>query len=101
MQKRMLKAALLTMAVIVILGMAGCGSSQSDSNHMVLKLADNQAPDYPTVIGDNEFAKLVKERTKGRIEVKVYPSAQLGDEKSVIEQVQLGAIDFARVIPHH
>jgi tripartite ATP-independent transporter DctP family solute receptor len=29
--------------------------------------------------------------------VKVYPSAQLGDEKSVIEQVQLGAIDFARV----
>jgi tripartite ATP-independent transporter DctP family solute receptor len=101
-------ASILTTALVATLGIAGCGSAQtggspaggnqkSDAKPMVLRLADNQAADYPTVVGDNEFAKLVKERTNGRIEIKVYPNAQLGDEKSVIEQVQLGAIDFARI----
>lgn len=97
-------------ASALIVGLTGCGSSSAtqtngskdaaatdNGSKVVLKLADNQAPDYPTVVGDNEFAKLVKDRSKGKIEVKVYPSGQLGDEKSVIEQVQLGAIDFARI----
>lgn len=99
--------AIAASAVLLTLGLTACGSNQSAGTSakdgkangpaMVLKLADNQAPDYPTVLGDNEFAKLVKERSNGRIEIKVYPSAQLGDEKSVIEQVQLGAINFARI----
>ncbi|HWQ62181.1 MAG TPA: TRAP transporter substrate-binding protein, partial [Negativicutes bacterium] len=37
------------------------------------------------------------ERTNGRIKVEVYPSSQLGEEKAVIEQVQLGAVAFTRV----
>jgi tripartite ATP-independent transporter DctP family solute receptor len=61
------------------------------------RLADNQSPDYPTVIGDKKFAELVEERTDGRIKIEVFPSAQLGDEKSVLEQVQLGAIEFTRI----
>jgi len=76
---------------------APAASTAPAQKAVTLRLADNQAADYPTVLGDNEFAKLVNERTNGRITVKVYPSAQLGDEKSVIEQVQLGAIDFARI----
>jgi tripartite ATP-independent transporter DctP family solute receptor len=44
-----------------------------------------------------KFAELVKERTNGRITIDVFPSAQLGEEKAVIEQVQLGAIEFTRV----
>lgn len=61
------------------------------------RLADNQSPDYPTVIGDKKFAELVEERSDGRIKIEVFPSAQLGDEKSVLEQVQLGAIEFTRI----
>lgn len=63
---------------------------------ITLRLADNQPADYPTVIGDQKFAELVNERTDGRITIEVFPSGQLGDEKSVLEQIQLGAIDFAR-----
>jgi len=48
-------------------------------------------------MGDYEFAKLVKERSNGKITIEVYHSKQLGEEKAVIEQVQLGAIDFTRV----
>ncbi|OHV72628.1 TRAP transporter substrate-binding protein DctP [Ensifer sp. LCM 4579] len=42
-----------------------------------------------------KFAKLVAERTEGRIEVKVYPASQLGDWTEVYEQVMQGAVDMA------
>jgi tripartite ATP-independent transporter DctP family solute receptor len=63
----------------------------------VLKLAETHPQDYPTTKGDYEFARLVKERSQGKLVIEVYHSKQLGEEKAVIEQVQLGAIDFTRV----
>jgi tripartite ATP-independent transporter DctP family solute receptor len=97
-------------AAAVIVGLTGCGSTSSSQtsgskdtaakdggSKVVLKLADIQPANYPTVAGDNAFAKEVNEKTNGRIQIKVYPNAQLGDEKSAIEQIQLGAIDFGRI----
>ena len=52
---------------------------------------------YVTVLADNLFAKEVAAATKGRIKIQVYPSSQLGDEKSTIEQLQFGAIDAIRI----
>jgi tripartite ATP-independent transporter DctP family solute receptor len=63
----------------------------------VLKLGETHPQDYPTTKGDYEFARLVKERSNAKLAVEVYHSKQLGEEKAVIEQVQLGAIDFTRV----
>ena len=50
--------------------------------------------DYPVSIGMEEFAKMVAEKTGGRITMKVYHSAVLGDQPDAIEQVRLGAIEF-------
>lgn len=83
---------------------AGCGSSNNGGTNkeaekkpeVVLRLADNHSGDYPTIIGDKKFAELVEEKTDGRIKVEVYDGGQLGDEKTVIEQVQFGAIDVTR-----
>lgn len=61
------------------------------------RLAETHPPDYPTTLGDKKFAELVDQKSEGRIKIDVFPSAQLGDEKAVIEQVQLGAIEFTRV----
>ena len=72
-------------------------AGEKDTETIVFRLAENQPEDYPTTIGDKEFARLVEERTNGRYKIEVYHSGQLGDERSVIEQVQLGSIDFARV----
>lgn len=63
---------------------------------ITLRLAETHPADYPTTLGNYEFARLVEEKTEGRIKIEVYPSAQLGEEKAVIEQVQIGAIDLAR-----
>lgn len=41
-----------------------------------------------------EFAKLVKERSKGTLEVAVYPGSQLGNDSTVIGAVRGGTIDI-------
>jgi tripartite ATP-independent transporter DctP family solute receptor len=76
---------------------AGNAAPAKDVKPIVMRLAETHPADYPTTLGDIRFADLVKERTNGRIQIEVYPSSQLGEEKAVIEQVQFGAIDFTRV----
>ncbi len=99
------RLAVVGLAVAVMLGVTACGTSNpgtgstgsSSAAPVTLRLADIQPADYPTVVGDKKFADLVKQRSNGRITVSVYPNAQLGDENTVAEQIQLGAIDFARI----
>jgi tripartite ATP-independent transporter DctP family solute receptor len=102
----MKKILLNVLALIFILSVAGFAEGSAEptpseptptQQPIVLRLAENQPADYPTTIGDYKFAELVKQRTNGRITIEVYHSKQLGEEKAVIEQVQFGAIDFARV----
>jgi len=69
----------------------------ADLKPIILRLAETHAADFPTTQGDYEFASLVEQRSNGRIKIEVYPGAQLGEERAVIEQVQFGAIDFTRV----
>ena len=64
---------------------------------ITLVYAENQVEDYPTTKGAYEFARLVNEKTNGRIKIIVKCNGELGDEKSVIEQLKFGGIDFSRV----
>lgn len=41
-----------------------------------------------------EFARLVKERSKGQLEVQVYPGSQLGNDSTVLGAVRGGTIDM-------
>lgn len=63
----------------------------------VFRLSDSHPDGYPTVLGDLKFAELVGELTGGAWTVMVYNNSELGDERSVVEQVQSGAIDLVRV----
>lgn len=40
------------------------------------------------------FAKEVKEKSAGKIEISIYPSAQLGDDRVMLKQLKDGALDF-------
>ncbi|MFA5446753.1 MAG: TRAP transporter substrate-binding protein [Sphaerochaeta sp.] len=96
-----MKKVLLTIMVVTLLiapaFAAGGQEKAAGEKQIVLRLADNQPIGYPTVLGDEDFARRVGEYSNGRIKVEVYPQGQLGDEKSAIEQVQFGGIDFTRV----
>lgn len=76
---------------------APAADSAAGSPEFVFTYAENQPEDYPTTLGAYKFAELVKEKTNGRIEIKVQAGGVLGDEKTVIEQLQFGGIDFTRV----
>jgi tripartite ATP-independent transporter DctP family solute receptor len=63
---------------------------------VTLRAADNQPADYPTVQGLMFMAEYLEQATDGRITMEVFPGGQLGDERSTIEQVQLGVLDIVR-----
>jgi tripartite ATP-independent transporter DctP family solute receptor len=63
----------------------------------VLKAADVQPIAYPTVEAVVRMGKKLERATAGRLSIQMYPSMQLGGEKEMIEQAQLGALALARI----
>src|SRR6476660_244413 len=64
---------------------------------MVLKAADVHPLGYPTVEAMVRMGKKLEGATNGRLSVQMFPSMQLGGEKEMLEQAQVGALQFARV----
>lgn len=58
-----------------------------------MKIGLSNEPGSPRVRGGELFGKLIKERTGGQVEVKVYPSSQLGATKAMFEQIQMGSLE--------
>ena len=83
-------AILLALALTLAAGAASAATT--------LKLSEVHAEGYPTTLADQEFARLVEERTEGRIKIEVYSGGTLyGEETGAIEALQLGDIAFSRV----
>lgn len=64
---------------------------------LVLKASDVHPTGYPTVAAVEAMGKKFEAATNGRISVQMFPSMQLGGEKEMIEQAQVGALQIARI----
>jgi tripartite ATP-independent transporter DctP family solute receptor len=64
---------------------------------LVLKAADVHPLGYPTVEAVEQLGKKLSAATNGRLSVQMFPSMQLGGEKEMIEQAQVGALQYARI----
>ena len=101
--KKGLSVLFLSLLCAVLLTACGSGGSKdggkaSEGAKITIRLAEVQPEDYPTTEGDKKFAEIVKQKTNGRINVQVYPGGTLGDENSVVSQVQSGGtVDMTRV----
>lgn len=62
---------------------------------LILKFAGQSPPNHTASILMKDIAKEVAEKTKGRIEVKVYPANQLGDYTLIYEEQIRGTIDMS------
>ena len=60
------------------------------------RAADTQSEDYPTVQALRYMGHLIEEKTEGRLQIRVFHSRQLGEEKETIQQTRAGAIDLNR-----
>ncbi|MCL4767846.1 MAG: TRAP transporter substrate-binding protein [Hyphomicrobiaceae bacterium] len=64
---------------------------------LVLKSSDVHPLGYPTVEAVVRMGKKLEAATNGRISVQMFPAMQLGGEKEMIEQAQVGALQMARI----
>ena len=89
-----MKKSLILVAVLTVLLTLPLGAFAE----IKLTVAEIHPEDYPTTKGLFKFAELVKESSNGEIVVDVKFGGVLGkSEKEVVEQVQIGALDMARI----
>jgi tripartite ATP-independent transporter DctP family solute receptor len=63
----------------------------------VLKATDVHPLGYPTVEAIVRMGTKLEKATNGRYSIQMFPSMQLGGEKEMIEQAQVGALQIARI----
>ncbi|HEY5899248.1 MAG TPA: TRAP transporter substrate-binding protein DctP, partial [Burkholderiales bacterium] len=64
---------------------------------MVIKASDVHPLGYPTVEAIVRMGAKLEKATSGRLTLQMYPQMQLGGEKEMIEQAQVGALQIARI----
>ncbi|MDT8860352.1 TRAP transporter substrate-binding protein [Alkalihalobacillus sp. MEB130] len=60
----------------------------------VIRLGSHLAPDHSAVKAGEKFKELVEEKSDGRIEVRVHPAGELGDQNELIQSLQVGTIEM-------
>ncbi len=118
--KNLKKGFAILLAVILVMGlMAGCAKKEAPApaattpapaastpapaastpapapapakaDPIVISIAHESNPGESITIGVDKWAELVNERSNGEIEIKVYPSSQLGSKADVIENILMG-----------
>ena len=89
----MKKVLSLVLALVMVFALSTVAVAET-----VLKLSEVHAEGYPTALADAEFARMVGEKTEGRIKIDVFLGGTLyGQETEAIEALQIGDLAFARV----
>ena len=97
MRKLVLSVVIFAVAVISFTYLVFLRREKIVEPEFVLTYAENQSKDYPTTQAAYQFAKLVEERTDGKVIIEVKHSSELGTQKEVVAQMQFGGIDMARI----
>lgn len=82
------------LAAAAVIALASPTSAQ---DKLVLKASDVHPLGYPTVEAVVRMGKKLEAATNGRLSIQMFPSMQLGGEKEMIEQAQVGALALARI----
>src|SRR5215468_1746341 len=94
----MIKARIASATAAVLFAAAAFASGPAlAQSKVVLKASDVHPLGYPTVEAVVRMGKKLEAATSGRLSVQMYPSMQLGGEKEMIEQAQVGALAIARI----
>jgi TRAP-type transport system periplasmic protein len=71
----------------------------TEQEQVVIRLGELNPDTHPCSMASYEFARIVEEKSGGRIKVEVYASGQLGDQETQINQMVMGALDMYRTNP--
>ena len=79
------KVSVLIMVIILVLSVIG----SVQAKELVFKLGHVLTAEHSWGLCSSGFAEEVTKRTEGRVTIKVYHNSQLGNEKDMIEGLQL------------
>ncbi len=98
MEKRMV-AVLSIFTLVMGMALFMATGSAFAAKEIVIKFAHNgpTIPEDPQNIACGALKKMIEERSGGAIRVDLYPAAQLGDARTIVEGVQMGTIEMGDV----
>lgn len=91
MQRRRPALILLITSIVASTMLAACSGGGGGDGEYTLRFNHVLGESEPFHEGFENWASAVEERTDGGLTIEVYPSAQLGVEEDIIEQIQGGA----------
>ncbi|WP_102348848.1 hypothetical protein [Bacillus sp. Marseille-P3661] len=110
------KNLLLTITLILAMSLflVGCGGNNQSgttteeppanepaetttAEKVVLKLGHGAQESHPLQTASLKFKEIVEEKTEGAIEVQVFGNRQLGEERAMVEGLQIGTVELTIV----
>ncbi|MFG1346651.1 TRAP transporter substrate-binding protein [Xanthobacter autotrophicus DSM 431] len=73
--------------------------ARAQSAEFSYKYANNLPVTHPMNVRAQEMAEKIKAETKGRVEIKIFPSSQLGGDTDMLSQLRSGGIEFFTLSP--
>ncbi|PHQ27212.1 C4-dicarboxylate ABC transporter substrate-binding protein [Marinobacter guineae] len=90
---RFIRSKLAFLAALTVA--AGVQASEfTDMDPVTLRLAHVVNEQDGFHIAAKKFEALVEARTEGKVDIEIYPNASLGDERTLLEGMQIGTVDM-------
>jgi tripartite ATP-independent transporter DctP family solute receptor len=80
-------------------GIAAPHVARAQAAEFSFKYANNLPVTHPMNVRANEMVEAIKNETNGRVEIKVFPSSQLGGDTDMLSQLRSGGIEFFTLSP--
>lgn len=80
--------------ILACVALAAACSPSFAQQPIIINFSHVTAKDTPKGMAAEFFKKAAEERTKGRVQVNVYPNSQLYKDKEEVEALQLGAVQM-------
>jgi tripartite ATP-independent transporter DctP family solute receptor len=84
----------LILLAILFTGLSSCKKTESTK---VLYLGHSLPQAHPVHKGIVEFQKSLEKKSNGTLKVKIFPDAQLGSERELLELLQIGSVAATKV----
>ncbi len=81
-------------ASVVLIGALLASAGQAQVNEHTFRISIAGAPGHPSVMGAEKWAEILKQKSGGKLTLKVFPNGVLGGDVQVLSAVQGGTIDF-------
>ncbi|KRD49283.1 TRAP transporter substrate-binding protein [Ensifer sp. Root278] len=90
----MLKLTKLALGLALPLALLTAGPTLAEIRDQTIKFASANNKGHPQVTGMEKFAELVKDKSGGKIEVKLFPGGTLGGDVQTVSALQGGVIEM-------